>query len=129
MNETTNVTPVTETPATETAPVQKVNKSQLIVAAFKANAKGLDTPANDLVDQIKSESGVDVTVNLVNNLRCRLRKESKRRKAKRTARPAPKPAVAVDPLDRLFAVKDFAAKVGGLNELKALVEKLERLAA
>ncbi len=127
MNETTNVTTVTETP--------KVNKSKLIVAAFKV--KGLDTPANDVIDFVKSESGVEVGVSLVNNLRYRLRQKKQERKAKRTttkSKPAPAvttpaPKVSEDPLDKLFAVKEFAAKLGGLNELKTLVDKLERLAA
>ena len=120
MNEQTNVN-VTKT--------EKVNKSKLIVAAFKA--KGLDTPANDVIDFVKSESEVEVGVSLVNNIRHRLRqkkaeKAKKKQSTKKTPQPAPQ---ATDPLANLFAVKEFAVKVGGLNELKALVEKLERLAA
>ena len=116
-------------------PTEKINKSKLIVAAFKA--KGLDTPANDVVDFVKSESGIEVGVSLVNNLRHRLRKAKADKKAKRkptdprSEKPTPAAETVVDddPLAKLFAVKEFAAKMGGLTELKNLVSKLEALAA
>lgn len=128
---------MSETTVAVTEPVTvtetKTNKSKLILAAFKATS--LKTPANDIIDAIKNESGVEVTSSLVNNIRHRLRKQKAARKAKKEA-VEEQPQVVVEPvvtgnglLEKLLAVKTFAATVGGLGELKTLVDQLERLAA
>lgn len=127
MNET--VTPVADVPApvADASATGKANKSKLILAAFKEH--GLDMPANDLIAAIEAKDGVTVTASLINNIKCKLRKKRAERAAKRQKPEDAKPAVENDPLTRLFAVKEFAATVGGLTELKALVGKLEALTA
>lgn len=110
----------------------KVNKSRLVLAAFKA--LGLDTPAKDVIDHIKQKDGAEVTVSLVNNLRSKVRAKRAERAATRKVKPGRKPkpvptVPAVSELDRLLEVKRFASEVGGVEALKTLVAKLELLAA
>lgn len=114
MNETTMTV---EMPA-------KVNKSKLILDTFKE--KGVDTPSKDIVESIKKAHGVDVTVNLVNVLRLNLRRAKEERKARRQKTVVP---VQDEALARLFAVKEFAGKVGGISALKDLLNQLEQLTA
>ncbi len=101
MNETTNTT-VTAT--------EKVNKSKLIVAAFKA--KGLDTPANDLIDFVKSESGVEVGVSLVNNIRYRLRQKKAERKQKRTPTKKTAPTAAPAQVQESDPLGHYSTRLG-----------------
>jgi len=108
----------------------KVNKSKLVFAAFKLH--GLECPANDVINFIKTESNVEVTPGLVNNLRHRLRKERTERKARKmtpTTVAALPTTTEENMWAKLFSVKEFAARMGGLEELKLLVSKLELLAA
>lgn len=117
---------------TNTTATVKVNKSKLIIAAFKTH--GLETPANDIIDAIKQNDGVDVTVSLVNNIRHKVRakrkdRAEKIRKTKRAkATTAPVQPVTTD-LSKLLAVKKFAAEVGGVEALKGLIATLEQFQA
>jgi hypothetical protein len=122
---------VTETVAT---PEVKISKSKLIAAAFKAN--GLDTPANEVAEFIKQSSNVEVTVSLINNVRHHMRKKKQERAAARkkavpqTEETAPPVVATTDTsFDKLLSVKEFAKQIGGLAELKTVLEKLERLAS
>lgn len=101
----------------------KVNKSRLVFAAFKKS--GLKTPSQDIIDLIKKEDDVEVTPNLVNVLRSKLKNIREAKKAKREG--SKTVAAPDDVFDKLVAVKEFATKMGGLTELKGLVEKLESL--
>lgn len=105
-----------------TAEMTKTNKSKLILNAFKSN--NLKTPANEIIEFIKKEHDVEVTASLVNNLRHRLRKQKSARK-----KTVKQPPATDGVLEKLMAVKEFAGTVGGLEVLKMLVDKLERLAA
>lgn len=126
MNETTMVAESTE---------QKVNKSKLIFSAFET--QGLDVPAQELVTFIKETTKVDVTVSLINNLRSKVRKKKAEKKMEKMRRDAAKKPQAPqevqprgdDPFDKLLAVKEFAAKMGGLAEVKTLIQKLETLSS
>jgi hypothetical protein len=147
MNETTPATvvetPAVETPTVETpaAETQKVNKSKLVITAFREMTDKLATPANDVIDHIRQSNGVAVTVSLVNNIRCKLKakraeradKISKGKRRKRKAAPVVETPVPVLPTpeerEKMLIVKEAAAKVGGMDALKELVAKLENLAA
>lgn len=133
--------PVTVTTPVVTETTAKVNMSRLIIAAFKATRR-LDTPANDIVAAVKTASGTDVTVSLVNNIRKRLKDARKERNAERNetdtkrkpGRPRkettvnPTPETPVSELDRLVEVKKFANSIGGLDALKNFISKLDLLA-
>lgn len=122
------------------APVEakKVSGSKLIRAAFKT--AGLDAAAKDIVEAVKRDHNRDVTEALVNNMRHRLRKEKDEKKEARKSRAVPAPqeapvVVKIDgdrlqsEFDQMLAVKAWAAQVGGLDALEALIGKLKRLAA
>lgn len=95
---------------------KKVNKSPLVIKAFKT--LGLNATANDVIAAIEKDAGVTVKVGLVNNIRHRLKNKRK------VVKPAEN-----DEFSRLVAVKEFAAKMGGLDALKKLVAKLDALSA
>jgi hypothetical protein len=138
MTATETVNPVAVT--TETPTTAKVNRSKLIIEAFKESRR-LDTPANEIVEAVKKTEGVEVTVSLVNNIRKRLKDARKERKEavkngekRKPGRPRkekttePTPATPVSDLDRLVEVKKFANSVGGMDALKNFISKLDLLA-
>lgn len=133
-----NASPVVVT--TEVPATVKVNRSKLIILAFKASHR-LDTPANEIVEAVKKAHAVEVTVSLVNNIRKRLKDARKERKEavknadkRKPGRPRkektvdPTPATLVSDLDRLVEVKKFANSVGGMDALKNFISKLDLLA-
>jgi hypothetical protein len=114
----------------------KRNKSKLILGAFKQSPAKLATPANDIIDAIRADSGVEVTVSLVNNMRSRLKAKKKARsenirkgirvkKSVKTELTVP----SVEEQEKLLIVKDAAVKLGGLDALKEYTAKLESLTA
>jgi hypothetical protein len=120
--------------------------SKQISLAFKNKEKfpkGLDTPAQEIVDHLKA-SGTEVSVPLVNNVKFRIRKAKEEKKAAKVAGTTPKPrgrrvkqpvpvtAAVVSPVqsefDQMVAVKKLAVEYGGLDNLSKLIEKLRLLA-
>jgi hypothetical protein len=131
--------------AVETPVVKKVSGSKQIVVALKDKAKfpkGLDTPAQEVVDHLKA-NGTEVTVALVNNVKFRVRKAKEEKKAAKVATPTVPavkrgrrvkvPAPVVSPVqsefDQMVAVKKLAAEFGGLDNLTKLIEKVRLLAS
>jgi hypothetical protein len=113
--------------ANTTVEVQKVSKSKLIVAVLKE--KGLDLPAAEVQKVVPGAS-----VALINNVKFRLRQVKNEKKAARKRRGVPVPVEAVaspvqGEFDQMIAVKEFAGKVGGLDNLLALITKVRALAA
>ena len=107
----------------------KVSKSKLVKEAFKV--LGLDVSAKKVIEKVKLDHGVEPTESLVNNVKHHVRKMKAERAANRKKVVAPTvltplPAV-VNEFERLLAVRDFANTVGGLENLKVLVTKLEQL--
>jgi len=124
------------------AVVVKVSGSKLIASSFKNKElfpKGLDTPAQEIVDSLKA-NGTEVSVALVNNVKFRVRKAKEDKKA---AKVAGTPVVkvkrvklavpAISPVqsefDRMVAVKKLAAEFGGLDALTDLIVKVKALAS
>lgn len=109
-----------------TTEVAKVSKSKLIVAVLKE--KGLDLPAAEVQKLVPG-----ATVALINNVKFRLRQVKQEKKAARKRRGVPAPATTTSPVqgefDQMIAVKEFAGKVGGLDNLQALITKVRALAA
>jgi len=128
---------------TSTVEVKKISGSKQIAAAIKnreALPLGLDTPANEIVAYLKSQ-GVEVTVQLVNNVKFRIRKLKEEKKAaKGTAQPklrrGRRPLVPVETVvspvqsefDQMVAVKKLATEFGGLDNLSKLIDKVRLLA-
>jgi hypothetical protein len=110
---------------TTTTEVAKVSKSKLIVAVLKE--KGLDLPAAEVQKLVPG-----ATVALINNVKFRLRQVKQEKKAARKRRGVPAPATTSPvqgEFDQMIAVKEFAGKVGGLDNLLALITKVRALAA
>lgn len=114
--------------ANTTVEVQKVSKSKLIVAVLKE--KGLDLPAVEVQKVVPGASAA-----LINNVKFRMRQVKQEKKAARKRRgvPVPVETTVASPVqgefDQMIAVKEFAGKVGGLDNLLALIMKVRALAA
>lgn len=131
---------------TNVVEVKKVSGSKQIAAALKNREqfpKGLDTPAQEVVDFLKAK-GTEVTVALVNNVKFRIRKHKADKKAAKVvdATPAvkvrtprvkvPVPVVASpvqSEFDQMVAVKRLATEFGGLDNLAKLIEKVRLIAS
>jgi hypothetical protein len=117
----------------------KVSGSKLIQASFKNKdqfPKGLETPAQEIVDHLKT-TGVEVSVQLVNNVKFRIRKMKEDKKASKEPTKRIKVAVPVvatispvqSEFDRMVAVKKLSTEFGGLDALSDLIAKLKTLAS
>lgn len=108
--------------------VEKVSGSKLIREVLKGAGK-IDTSAREVIETIKEKYSQDVSEALVNNVRCRLKKAREERKQEREKKVvAVQVEVIQSEFDKFLLVKELAGKVGGMDSLKDLVNKLERLA-
>ena len=109
-----------------------LSKSKQIALVFKA--LGIDTPAADVIAKLKAE-GIEVTPQLVNNVRKRIRdKRTARRQAKKAdkvkvVKVTTKAPETPDRLTLALKVKSFAQEVGGLDALEQAIADLRVLAA
>ena len=117
-----------ETVPVAPAPVVKVKKSPYIVALL--NEKGLDLPANDVIETLKAQGVDGVTAQLINNIKHRLRANKAAKARKRGKRVAvPVETAPQSEFDQMLAVKALATTVGGFDKLSELVEKCRKLVA
>lgn len=113
----------------------KINGTQEIRNALNDKEKfplGLETPAQEIISFLKSK-GIDVTPQLVNNVKFRIRKMKadkkavvKKKKNKRVKVPV---SQVQTEFDQMLEVKSFAERVGGLDKLHDLVSKMRQIAA
>lgn len=116
---------------------KKISGSAAIRSAFKTSP--MDAPAKDIVAVVKRDHNLDVTEALVGNIRHRLKTDAESAAIEKNAEPKVRkrrvrvatvdPVVVQSEFDKLIAVKDFAAKMGGVAALRDLLDKITRLAA
>jgi hypothetical protein len=93
-----------------------VNKSQIIRDLLEQNPR---MEVKEVLEKL-SEQNLKVTANLVYYLRTRKRREARQKSAGA-------PAVSqADPTELIRKIKGLAADVGGVAQLHALVEALQR---
>lgn len=97
----------------------KTKKSPLVRKALKV--LGMDASAQDIIELVKKEDGVTLDENIVNVVKSNLRKQKKP-----TLRLKKKPEV-MDDYAKLVEVKNLAGKLGGLDELQKVLDRLVAL--
>lgn len=98
---------------------QRVNKSEAIRAALAAYPK---LPTRELIAKI-SESGVKVTPTMVYFIRSK-QKQAGRKDRRDRAAESSRLSGARNPIELVSRVKELAREVGGIRNLKQLVDLL-----